>query len=282
MRHKRPRLKHRISKTRSDTGKTERVDVRGTERRTGINVRDSYMCAYCCSEDKLTLDHMTPPSYGGSSDSWEQLTACFKCNYLKGPLPLIPWIRSMADVHLRSAGIQIESEINERIVNILLRARMVVIGDKGKLLFGRITAGSNKGYVRPLYPMPDLMGGDLASFSVLLRRAALLGSIDQALEIKVPSSYWLIGMFACKWTKSHRELVFGAYRAGRRHQKRVPMIHVNVPSNLNYESEISYSKSEFPMIQRIPCDKSYSMYVCYKAKPMDANNTIIVINTKED
>lgn len=49
--------------------------------------RDSYTCQYCgrhFPENYLTLDHVTPRSKGGPK-SWENIvTACKKCNQIKG------------------------------------------------------------------------------------------------------------------------------------------------------------------------------------------------------
>ncbi len=53
--------------------------------RKNILRRDNYKCAYCGRSDlMLTVDHIIPKARGGS-DSWENLiTACTKCNNLKG------------------------------------------------------------------------------------------------------------------------------------------------------------------------------------------------------
>lgn len=52
--------------------------------RTLIYKRDGYTCAYCGAKENLTLDHVLPSSRGGE-DTWENLvTACNKCNTLKG------------------------------------------------------------------------------------------------------------------------------------------------------------------------------------------------------
>lgn len=53
--------------------------------RKNILRRDNYKCAYCGRSDlMLTVDHIIPKARGGS-DSWENLvTACTKCNNIKG------------------------------------------------------------------------------------------------------------------------------------------------------------------------------------------------------
>jgi 5-methylcytosine-specific restriction endonuclease McrA len=47
--------------------------------------RDNYTCQYCGQQTKqLTVDHVLPRRLGGSF-SWENLvTACPKCNHIKG------------------------------------------------------------------------------------------------------------------------------------------------------------------------------------------------------
>lgn len=49
-----------------------------------IYKRDNYTCGYCGAKEGLTIDHIIPSSRGGK-DTWENLvTACNKCNTLKG------------------------------------------------------------------------------------------------------------------------------------------------------------------------------------------------------
>jgi 5-methylcytosine-specific restriction endonuclease McrA len=49
-----------------------------------IYKRDGYTCAYCGVKERLTIDHIHPTSRGGQ-ETWENLvTACCKCNSLKG------------------------------------------------------------------------------------------------------------------------------------------------------------------------------------------------------
>lgn len=52
--------------------------------RQNLYKRDGNKCAYCGNSEDLTLDHVIPRSQGGV-DSWTNLvTACQKCNTLKG------------------------------------------------------------------------------------------------------------------------------------------------------------------------------------------------------
>lgn len=56
--------------------------------RHNIFKRDGGKCQYCGTNRDLTLDHVIPRSKGGKS-SWTNLvTACKKCNSLKGDYPL--------------------------------------------------------------------------------------------------------------------------------------------------------------------------------------------------
>lgn len=52
--------------------------------RQSIKEKWNYQCAYCGSEDNLTLDHITPRSKGGSDRVTNILCACKKCNTSKG------------------------------------------------------------------------------------------------------------------------------------------------------------------------------------------------------
>ena len=58
------------------------------ERRVGCYLRDGLACCYCGAgiEDgtKLTLDHLTPHSHGGSNANDNIVTACIKCNSARG------------------------------------------------------------------------------------------------------------------------------------------------------------------------------------------------------
>jgi len=52
--------------------------------RQNIFKRDHGVCQYCGSRERLTIDHVVPKSRGGKS-IWDNLvTACQRCNSLKG------------------------------------------------------------------------------------------------------------------------------------------------------------------------------------------------------
>lgn len=52
--------------------------------RQSIKEKWNYQCAYCGSEENLTLDHIIPRSKGGSDKVTNVLCACKECNNLKG------------------------------------------------------------------------------------------------------------------------------------------------------------------------------------------------------
>lgn len=52
--------------------------------RLNIFKRDGFECQYCSRNEHLTIDHVVPKSKGGES-TWKNLvTACSRCNSLKG------------------------------------------------------------------------------------------------------------------------------------------------------------------------------------------------------
>lgn len=52
--------------------------------RQNIFKRDGFCCQYCGSAKELTLDHLVPRSKGGKSNWQNLVTACKRCNALKG------------------------------------------------------------------------------------------------------------------------------------------------------------------------------------------------------
>lgn len=52
--------------------------------RQNIMRRDRNQCQYCGSTRNLTLDHLLPRSRGGQSTWYNLITACSRCNSLKG------------------------------------------------------------------------------------------------------------------------------------------------------------------------------------------------------
>ena len=62
--------------------------------RKSIKEKWNYECAYCGSEENLTLDHITPTSKGGSDRVTNVLCACHSCNHSKGHQMWSDWFLS--------------------------------------------------------------------------------------------------------------------------------------------------------------------------------------------
>ena len=62
--------------------------------RHSIKEKWNYECAYCGSEENLTLDHITPRSKGGSEKVTNILCACHSCNQSKGHKMWSDWFLS--------------------------------------------------------------------------------------------------------------------------------------------------------------------------------------------
>ena len=62
--------------------------------RQAIKEKWNYECAYCGSEENLTLDHITPRSKGGSERVTNVLCACHSCNQSKGHKMWSDWFLS--------------------------------------------------------------------------------------------------------------------------------------------------------------------------------------------
>ena len=62
--------------------------------RQSIKEKWNYECAYCGSEENLTLDHITPRSKGGSERVTNILCACHSCNQSKGHKMWSDWFLS--------------------------------------------------------------------------------------------------------------------------------------------------------------------------------------------
>lgn len=54
----------------------------------------SHQCAYCGSEDDLTLDHVKPRSLGGPDTSNNVVCACSECNHDKAHTEWKTWYES--------------------------------------------------------------------------------------------------------------------------------------------------------------------------------------------
>jgi hypothetical protein len=59
--------------------------------RQSIKEKWNHECAYCGSDEVLTLDHIVPRSKGGSDRVTNVLCACKKCNHSKGYQKWYDW-----------------------------------------------------------------------------------------------------------------------------------------------------------------------------------------------
>lgn len=70
------------------------------KKRLAIYLRDGLSCAYCGDsvEDgaKLSLDHLTPHSLGGSNRESNLITCCTKCNSSRGNRELDEFVTTVA------------------------------------------------------------------------------------------------------------------------------------------------------------------------------------------
>ena len=62
--------------------------------RRKIRERWGNKCAYCGSEENITLDHIVPRSKGGVDYTHNVLACCESCNRDKGHTPLMEWYQN--------------------------------------------------------------------------------------------------------------------------------------------------------------------------------------------
>lgn len=62
--------------------------------RSKIKEEWGYECAYCGSQDKLTIDHIVPKAKGGPDFTKNLLCACHDCNQDKAYSPMEDWYLS--------------------------------------------------------------------------------------------------------------------------------------------------------------------------------------------
>ena len=70
-------------------------------KRLAIYLRDGLACVYCGDSvengAKLTLDHLTPDSKGGSNEATNLVCCCHRCNSARGNRPVRAFSRAVAD-----------------------------------------------------------------------------------------------------------------------------------------------------------------------------------------
>jgi hypothetical protein len=54
----------------------------------------NYECAYCGSNEELTIDHIIPIHHGGMNNTQNVLCSCKRCNSDKGHRDLVEWYES--------------------------------------------------------------------------------------------------------------------------------------------------------------------------------------------
>lgn len=83
--------------------------------RESIKEKWNYQCAYCGSDENLTLDHITPRSKGGSDRLTNVLCACQKCNKSKAHQTWYDWYRAQSffTTEKLSAIIEWQKQIND-------------------------------------------------------------------------------------------------------------------------------------------------------------------------
>ncbi len=62
--------------------------------RKSIKEQWEYKCAYCESEDNITLDHIIPQCKGGLDIKTNVISCCHSCNQSKGHTPWEDWYSS--------------------------------------------------------------------------------------------------------------------------------------------------------------------------------------------
>ena len=62
--------------------------------RREIREKWEHQCAYCGSEDNLTIDHVVPQSKGGMDFTKNVVCCCHSCNQSKGHTPWEQWYYS--------------------------------------------------------------------------------------------------------------------------------------------------------------------------------------------
>ena len=68
--------------------------------REKIKQRWDYECAYCGSEQNLTIDHVVPRIKGGESSVENMVCCCYSCNQDKGHTPWEDWYLSQGFFNL--------------------------------------------------------------------------------------------------------------------------------------------------------------------------------------
>ena len=107
--------------------------------RLTLYVRDGFTCSYCRASimdngNKLTLDHVIPRSEGGSNHATNLITACKKCNEVRGKRGVVQFAKDVA-VYTQEKHTGILRRINRRVKKdpkkARAEARKLMGGNKG-------------------------------------------------------------------------------------------------------------------------------------------------------
>lgn len=90
-----------------------------SEKREALHRRDGWACAYCGSSEKLTLDHLTPRSRGGSNAAHNLITSCGSCNSSKGAQTLAEYLEPGSPKYE-----EVRKKAKRRLTNILKQVRL--------------------------------------------------------------------------------------------------------------------------------------------------------------
>lgn len=63
-----------------------------------IFIRDKFECQYCGSKEDLEIDHIIPLSQGGNNEDSNLITACHRCNSLKGDKKLKDFLENNREI----------------------------------------------------------------------------------------------------------------------------------------------------------------------------------------
>lgn len=102
--------------------RTQGMNWISQHKRLAIYLRDGLACAYCGagveSGTKLTLDHLTPYSLGGSNKETNLVTCCLSCNSARGNRDVKAFVAGVA-AYLGTDANEILKGIRNRIRRVL-------------------------------------------------------------------------------------------------------------------------------------------------------------------
>ena len=98
--------------------KTTRVIEQGVSWR--VYQRDGYKCRYCAKEGiPMTVDHLVLWEDGGPSIEENLVTACRKCNKVRGSIQYTEWLKHPRYIELSKSLTQEVKDLNLQLVNTL-------------------------------------------------------------------------------------------------------------------------------------------------------------------